>query len=493
MSPPTPPDRRRWWVLVALFPALGIPNLDGTMVIVALPTMGRALGGSISDLQWITVMFALGNATLLPLSASLGDLYGRRRTMLVGYWLYLAGTIAAALTPTVGLLLGARAIQGFGMALLFPNALAQIGVVFDERERGRAVGVWISLSAGALIAGPLMAGWLVERLAWPAIFWVTAFFTVIGAIGMVRFVPDDGVRRRANIDYPGMATSTLALFFLAFGFVEAGRRGVTSPIVVLSVVIGLLAVVVFVLVERRSDHPMVDPALFTDSSFGTVLRIGVCVNTAVAGVFFLITLYLQSLLSMSPWTAAVILAIVFVPMILSPYLAGAAGDRLGFGAPLVAGMGFMAITLAWLGLVATSASSTAAILPPLALFGLGLGWHFSIESSAIVNSVPPTFASAGTASLTAVRQVGASFSVALFGTFATFATQFRARAALESLDYDTSGVRFADFDPAMTEEVEAVIRSASGDAFGDLMLLAAVLFGIGMLIGLPLIRRSTAR
>ena len=463
------------------------------MVVVALPTMGRALGGSISDLQWITVMFALGNATLLPLSASLGDLHGRRRTMLVGYWLHLAGTIAAALTPTVGLLLGARAIQGFGMALLFPNALAQIGVVFDERERGRAVGVWISLSAGALIAGPLIAGWLVEHLAWPAIFWVTAFFTVIGGIGMVRFVPDDGVRRRADIDYPGMATSTVALFFLAFGFVEAGRRGVTSPIVVLSVAIGLLAVVVFVLVERRSDHPMVDPALFTDSSFGTVLRIGVCVNTAVAGVFFLITLYLQSLLSMSPWTAAVILAIVFVPIIFSPYLAGAAGDRLGFGGPLVAGMGFMAITLAWLGLVATSASSTAAILPPLALFGLGLGWHFSIESSAIVNSVPPTFASAGTASLTAVRQVGASFSVALFGTFATFATQFRSRSTLEWLGYDTSGVRFAEFDPAMTDEVETVIRFASGDAFGDLMLLAAVLFVIGMLIGLPLIRRSTAR
>ena len=475
-------------LLVALFPALGIPNLDGTMVIVALPTIGRDLGASISDLQWITVMFALGNATLLPLSASLGDLYGRRRTMLVGYWLYLAGTIAAALSPSVGLLLGARAVQGFGMALLFSNALAKIGVVFDERERGRAVGIWIGLSAGALIAGPLMAGWLVEHLAWPAIFWVTAFFTVIGAVGLVRFVPDDGVRRRANIDYPGMATSTMALFFLAFGFVEAGRRGVTAPIVVLSVVIGLLSVAVFVLVERRSDHPMVDPALFTDSSFGTVLRIGVCVNTAVTGVFFLITLYLQSLLSMSPWTAAVILAIMFVPMIFSPYVAGAVGDRLGFKRPLVAGMGFTAVTLAWLGLVATSEASVATIVPPLALFGLGLGWHFSIESTAIVSSVPPTFASAGTASLSAVRQVGASFSVALFGTFATFATQLRSRAALEPLGYDTSNVRFAGFDPAMAREVEGVVRSASGDAFGDLMLLAAILFGLGSFVGLPLIR-----
>ena len=105
-------------MLVALLPALAIPNLDGTMVIVALPTMGVHLGASISDLQWIAAMFTLGNATLLPLSASAGDLYGRRRTMLVGYWLYLAGTIGAALTPTVGPLLGARAVQGFGMALL---------------------------------------------------------------------------------------------------------------------------------------------------------------------------------------------------------------------------------------------------------------------------------------------------------------------------------------------------------------------------------------
>ena len=460
------------------------------MVIVALPTIGRELGGSISDLQWITVMFALGNATLLPLSASLGDLYGRRRTMLLGYWLYLAGTIAAALTPTVGLLLGARAVQGFGMALLFPNALAQIGVVFDARERGRAVGVWIGLSSGALIAGPLMAGWMVEHLAWPAIFWATALFTVVGAAATVRFVRDDGVRRQASIDYPGMATATIALFFLTFGFVEAGRRGLTSPIVWASVVLGLVAAAVFVLVERRSEHPMVDPALFVDSSFGTVLRIGVCANTAVTGVFFLIVLYLQAVLSMSPWTAGVILAIVFVPLTFSPYLAGAAGDRLGFKRPLIAGMGLMAVTLAWFGLVATSDASIAAILPPLALFGLALGWHFSIESTAIVSSVPPTFASAGTASLSAVRQVGASFSVALFGTFATFATQVRSRAALEPLGYDTAGVRFASFDSSMAEGVEAAIRAASGDAFGDLMILAGIVFGLGVMVGLPLLRKS---
>ena len=488
MPPSTPPGRHRWWVLVALVPALAIPNLDGTMVIVALPTIGVDLGASISDLQWINTMFAFGNATLLPLSASVGDLYGRRRTMLVGYWIYLAGTIAAALTPTVGLLLGARALQGFGMALLFPNALAKIAVVFDERERGRAVGIWIGLSAGALIGGPLMAGWLVERVAWSAIFWTTALFTAIGAVGMVRFVPDDGVRRRTTIDYPGMASATTALFFVTFGFVEAGRRGITSPIVVLSVAIGVLAAAVFVLVERRSDHPMVDPALFTDSSFGLLLRIGVCVNTAVAGVFFLITLYLQSVLSMRPWTAAVILAIVFVPMIFSPYVAGAVVDRLEFARPLFAGMALMSATLVWLGFVATSEASVAVIMPPLVLFGLALGWQFSVESTAIVSSVPPTFASAGAASLSAVRQVGASISVALFGTFATFATQFRSRSALEALGHDSSAVRFAEFDPAMADNVEQVVRSASGRAFGDLMLLAAALFALGLLVGLPLIR-----
>ena len=490
VSPPSPSDRHRWWLLVALLPALAIPNLDGTMVIVALPTMGDALGASISDLQWITVMFALGNATLLPLSASLGDLYGRRRAMLLGYWLYLAGTVAAAFAPSVGPLLAARAVQGFGMALLFPNALANIGVVFKERERGRAVGIWIGLSSGALIAGPLLAGWLVEHLEWPAIFWTTAAFTVIGAVGLVRFVPDDHVRRQTTIDYPGIATATVALFFLTFGFVEAGRRGVTAPIVLVSLALALVSVGAFVLVERRSSHPMVDPALFTDSSFGNLLRIGVFVNTAVTGVFFLITLYLQALLLMSAWTAAVILAIVFVPMIFSPYIAGAVGDRLGFARPLVVGMGFMSVTLLWLGLVATADASAITITVPLALFGLGLGWHFATESTAIVSSVPPTFASAGTASLSAVRQVGASVSVALFGTVATFATQFRSRAGLESSGFDPSQVRFATFDREMPHQVEQVIRSASADAFGDLMLIAAVLFALGVVLGLPLIRRS---
>jgi len=480
-------------VLVALLPALAIPNLDGTMVIVALPTMGADLGASISDLQWITVMFALGNATLLPVSASLGDVYGRRRAMLIGYWLYLAGTVAAAFAPSVGPLLGARAVQGFGMALLFPNALANIGVVFTERERGRAVGIWIGLSSGALIAGPLMAGWLVENLAWPSIFWTTAAFTVVGALGLFRVVPDDRVRRQTTVDYPGIATATVALFFLSFGFVEAGRRGLTAPIVVGSLALALVAIVAFVLVERRSSHPMIDPALFTGSSFGTLLRIGVFVNIAVTGVFFLITLYLQALLSMSPWTAAVILAIVFVPMIFSPYIAGSVSDRLGFARPLVAGMGFMSLTLVWLGLVATADSSAMMITIPLALFGLGLGWHFSTESTAVVSSVPPTFASAGTASLSAVRQVGASVSVALFGTVATFSTQFRSRVGLELSGYDLSQVRFATFDGEMTDQVEHVIRSASADAFGDLMLIAAALFALGVVIALPLIRRSAVR
>ena len=478
-------------MLVALLPALAIPNLDGTMVIVAMPTMGDALGASISDLQWITVMFSLGNATLLPLSASLGDLYGRRRAMLIGYSLYLAGTVAAALTPSVGTLLAARAVQGFGMALLFPNALANIGVVFEERERGRAVGVWIGLSSGTLIAGPLLAGWLVENLPWPSIFWTTAAFTVAGAVGLFRFVPDDGVRRQTTFDYPGIATSTVALFFLTFGFVEAGRRGVTAPIVLVSLVLALLAVGAFVLVERRSSHPMVDPALFAGSSFGTLLKLGVFVNTAVTGVFFLITLYLQALLEMRPWTAAVILAIVFVPMIFSPYIAGAVSDRLGFARPLVVGMGFMAVTLVWLGLVATDNASAVTITVPLALFGLGLGWHFATESTAVISSVPPTFASAGTASLSAVRQVGASISVALFGTVATFATQFRSRAGLEISGYDLSQVRFATFDERMPQQVEQAIRSASADAFGDLMLIAAALFALAVATALPMIRKST--
>ena len=486
MPPPAATDRRRWWVLVALFPALAIPSLDGTMVIVALPTIGRDLGASISDLQWITTMFMLGNAALLPLSAALGDLYGRRRTMLIGYWLYLAGTIGAALAPAVVPLLGARAVQGFGMALLFPNALAKIGVVFDEKERGRAVGIWIGLSSGALISGPLIAGWLAENTAWQAIFWTTALFSVVGAVGLVRFVPADGPARGAIFDYPGMGTAALALFFLTFGFVEAGRRGLASPLVVLSAALGLLAAAAFVFVERRSDHPMMDPALFTNPSYRTVLRIGVCVNTAVPGVFFLVTLYLQSLLSLSPWTAAVILAIVFTPMTFSPYLAGAAMDRLGFARPMLAGLGVMAAAMVWLSFAATSEASTADIAPPLALFGLAMGWQFSIESTAIVNSVPAAFASAGTASLSAVRQVGGALSVALLGTAATFAAQFRSRTALEG--YDISSVRFASFDDSMSDRVEQVLRSASADAFGDLMLLAAALFALGLVIGLPLIR-----
>ena len=474
---------------MALLPALGIPNLDGTMVIVALPTMGVDLGASISDLQWIAAMFTLGNATLLPLSASAGDLYGRRRTMLVGYWLYLAGTIGAALTPTVGPLLGARAVQGFGMALLFPNALAKIGVVFDRRERGRAVGVWIGLSASALIGGPLLAGWLVEQLAWQTIFWTTALFSVIGAVGLVRFVPEDRVKRETTIDYPGMLTATLALFFITFGFVEAGRRGLTAPIVVSSIVLALIAVGAFVFVERRSDHPMVDPALFADSAFGTLLRIGTCINVAINGIFFLTTLYLQALLSMSPWTAAVVLAIVFVPMAVSPYLAGAAADRFGFARPLIVGMGFMAATLAWLSSVATSQATVSTLIWPLVFFGLAIGWHFSVESTAIVNCVPTSFASAGAASLSAVRQVGASLSVALFGTVATFSTRLRAGPDLEPLGYDASTVRFAEFDPAMGDTVAEVVRIASADAFGDLLRLGALLFVLGLLIGLPLIRR----
>ena len=476
-------------MLVALLPALAIPNLDGTMVIVALPTIGLDLGASISDLQWIAAMFTLGNATLLPLSASAGDLYGRRRTMLAGYWLYLAGTIGAALTPGVGPLLGARAVQGFGMALLFPNALAKIGVVFDRTERGRAVGVWIGLSAAALIGGPLLAGWLVEHLVWPTIFWTTAVFTVIGAVGLVRFVPEDRVARETVIDYPGMVTATLALFFLTFGFVEAGRRGVTAPIVVSSIVLALIAAGAFVVVERRSDHPMVDPALFADSAFGTLLRIGTCINVAINGIFFLTTLYLQALLSMSPWTAAVILAIVFVPMAFSPYGAGAAADRFGFAGPLMVGMAFMAATLAWLSFVATSKATTETLLWPLVLFGLALGWHFSVESSAIVSCVPASFASAGAASLSAVRQIGASLSVALFGTVATFATRLRARPGIEALGYDASDVRFAEFDPAMDAAVQEIVRTSSADAFGDLLRLATLLFVLGLVIGLPLIRR----
>lgn len=492
MTDPRLLGRRRWWVLVALLPALLIPNLDGTMLLIALPSIGLDLDASVSDLQWVTATFTLGSAALLPLSASMGDLYGRKRAMLAGYILFILGTSVAGFTASIGLLFVGRGLQGFGMALLFPNALAKIGVLFDSKERGRAVGLWIAMSSLALVAGPLLGGWLVETFGWNAVFRVNVLTGVFGAIGLIRYVPDDGVRRMLRLDIPGIVASTIALFSLTLALVEAGRRGIGSPVVIVGFTFAAMSAIGFFFIERRSDHPLLDPGLFTNPGYARVLRIGLVVNTLVTGTFFMLTLYLQSLIGMSASTAGLVLVFAMAPMVFTPYVGGALTDRMGLGWPLVAGLVTMGLGLAWLSLVADADASLRSLFFPMVVFGLGLGSHFSVESTAIVSNVPQNYASSGAASLSTVRQVGGSLAVALFGTLATFITQLRAGDSLRALGVDASTVQFAALDADLTERVSTIVRSASVDAFVDVIRLAAILTGVALVVALPLVRSALA-
>jgi EmrB/QacA subfamily drug resistance transporter len=408
-------DNRKWWTLGAMCFALFMIMLDNTVVNVALPSIQRDLGASISGLEWTVNGYILSFAVLLATGGRLGDIFGRRRTFLIGVVVFALSSATAGFAAGPTDLVISRVVQGVGAALMMPGTLSIITDAFPAHERGKAMGTWAGVSALALAIGPVLGGFLTEHVSWRAIFYLNvpvAIGAVVATLFAVRESRDTTVGR--EVDYLGVATLTASLTALVLALVEANSWGWGSPAIVGLLAGSVLAGVAFVAVENRVGAPMVEFRFFADRNFLGAVVVALIITFAMMGVFFFLALYMQDILRYSPLEAGVRFLPATLMIVGVAPVAGRLADRFGPRWLIVAGLTILTASLCTFTGIAVD-SSYLDLLPGFMLLGIGIALTMSPMTSAAMNAVAVQKAGIASGVLSMFRMVGGSLGVAVTG------------------------------------------------------------------------------
>jgi EmrB/QacA subfamily drug resistance transporter len=409
------PENRKWWTLAAVAFGLFMIMLDNTVVNVALPSIERDLHVSISSLEWIVTAYALTFAALLITGGKLGDLFGRRRIFIVGITIFTLSSLACGLAPSAGFLIGARAVQGVGAALMSPASLSIITATFPPKERGQAIGIWAGVSAMALAIGPLVGGLIVDNINWNWIFFINVPVGVAGVIVSQLVIKESkDTSHQQSVDVPGLVTSSAGLFALSYALIEGNSRGWGSPEIVGLFVAAVVLLVAFVLLERYQRLPMLDLSLFKNGSFTGANLVAMLVSLGMFGVFFFVSLYIQNILGWTPTQAGASFLPMTILIILVAPGAGKASDRIGSRWLMGAGMTLVGVSLLLYQRVGLH-STFWTLLPAMLLGGVGMALTMSPMTAAAMRSVPVDKAGVGSGVLNSFRQLGGSLGIALMG------------------------------------------------------------------------------
>jgi EmrB/QacA subfamily drug resistance transporter len=455
-------DNRKWWTLGAMCFALFMIMLDNTVVNVALPSIQRYLGASLSTLEWIVNGYTLSFAVLLATGGRLGDIFGRRRTFMIGVIVFALSSATAGLAVDTTSLVISRVVQGVGAALMMPATLSIVTDAFPPHERGKAMGTWAGVSALALAVGPVLGGFLTEHVSWRAIFYLNipvAVGAVAAALFAVRESRDNTVGR--EVDYLGVVTLTAALTALVLALVEGNAWGWGSAEVVALLVGAAVGLAAFVAIELRVKVPMVEFRFFSDRNFLGAVVVALIVSFAMLGVFFFLALYMQNVLHYSALEAGIrFLPSTLMIVIVAP-VAGRLADRIGPRWLIAGGLTIVAASLYSFSGIAVD-SSYGELLPGFMLLGIGIALTMSPMTSAAMNAVAVEKAGIASGVLSMFRMVGGSLGVAVTGAI------FQA------------SVGVASFEAASPQQFV--------DALGQAMGVCAVVALLGAAVGAATIR-----
>lgn len=360
------------WVLAVAVMGSGMVFLDGTVVNVALPSIGRDLGASTSALQWTLNGYLLTLAALILLGGSLGDRYGRRRIFVRGAGLFTIASLLCAIAPSAQLLVLARLLQGIGGALLTPGSLAMIEASFRLEDRARAIGAWSGLGGVATALGPLLGGYLVGAVSWRAIFLINLPLGVFVVMMASRHVPETrDPTTQGSLDVLGAVLVGVGLGGTTYALIKAPGNGTSAP-VVLAGIGGVLALMAFLVREGRTASPMMPLYIFRSRQFSAANLVTFVVYAALGGVFFLLVSFLQISLGYSPMAAGAASLPVTVLMLLLSARSAALAQRIGPRIPLTVGPLVIAAGLLMMTRIDPGDSYVSSVLPAVIVFGLGL-------------------------------------------------------------------------------------------------------------------------
>ncbi|WP_079431036.1 MULTISPECIES: MFS transporter [Streptomyces] len=375
------------WVLLATVLGSAMALLDSTVVNVALPRIGRDLGADLAVLQWTVNAYLLTLAGLILVGGALGDRFGRRRIFVVGVVWFAVGSLLCGIAPGAGVLIGARALQGVGGALLTPGSLALIQGSIRSDDRARAVGLWSGFGGVGAAVGPFLGGWLVDGPGWRWVFLLNVPVAALCVPVALRHVPESrDPQAGGRFDVLGAVLGAAALALITYALIEA--RSATGAVIGAGVA-GVLLAAAFVYVERRRPHPMVPPDVFASRQFTAVNLVTLCVYAAFGGFFFLIVLQLQVVSGYSALGAGAALLPTTVLMLLLSARAGALGERIGPRIPLTVGPLLCAAGMLLSLRVGPHASYAGDVLPAMVVLGAGMAALVAPLTATVLASLDP--------------------------------------------------------------------------------------------------------
>lgn len=387
-------------------------GLDNLVIVTALPTISVELGGALDDLEWTVNAYTLSFAVLMMLAAAGGDRFGRRKVFVAGLLVFTLASAAAAMAPDIGWLIAARAVQGVGAAVIMPLSLTLLTAAVPERKRGAALGVYAAVSGVSAAAGPLVGGLVVQELSWHWIFWLNVpVGLLLAPVAWWGLAESRGAD--ARLDVTGTVLVSLGMFGLVYGIVSGHVAGWGSSVTLAVLGAGVLALGLFAWWEKRTDEPMLPPALFGNRAFTGINLAGLLMGVGVFGAIFLLTQFLQTVQGYDPMQAGVrMLAWTAAPMIAAP-VSGMLADRFGGRPVVLVGLVLQTLAFGYYAVVISPAVPYVVQLPAFLLAGLGMGLFYAPVAHVLMGSVRTHEQGIASGANAATRQLGATIGVAL--------------------------------------------------------------------------------
>jgi EmrB/QacA subfamily drug resistance transporter len=411
-------SHRRGWTLAIVSIGLFMVVLDNLVVSVALPSIHRDLGASIQALEWTVNAYTLAYAVLLLTGSALGDRFGRKRMFMFGITLFTLSSAGAALAPSTGLLIAARASQGIGAAIATPLTLTLLADAFPPAQRGLALGVWSGISGVAVALGPLVGGAVVQAASWHWIFWINVpIGALLVPLAGVRLAESHGPNRQ--LDLGGLALGSTGLFGIVYGLVRSQSQGWTAPEVLIALIAGAVLVAAFIAYERRVEQPMLPMSFFGRRAFAVTNVVSLAMYFGMFGSIFFLSQFLQNVLGNSPLQAGVKLLVWTGATMVTAPLAGYFSERYGSRPFLVAGLGLQAVALGWIAVLSGVSISYLSLIVPFVLGGSGMALVFAPSANAVLSAVRTDQAGQASGATNAIRELGGVLGVSVLATVFT--------------------------------------------------------------------------
>ena len=463
------------WILAATILASSMAFIDGTVVNVALPALQTNLNATAADVQWVIESYALLLSALLLVGGSLGDHYGRRRLFLLGVVIFALASGLCGFAGSIRQLIGARAVQGFGAALLVPGSLAIISNAFSEQERGRAIGIWSGFSAITTGIGPVLGGWLIEHVSWRAVFFINlpiAFFVVLISL---RHVVENPYREGTRIDWLGAILAAFGLGAVVYGLIESSQVGFNDRAVVMALATGIIVLILFLVVESRLASPMLPLTLFRSRTFAGTNLLTFLLYAALGGTLFFVPLNLIQVQHYSPTAAgAVLLPFRLLISLLSRWSGGLV-SQYGPKIPLIVGPIITAVGYLLFLRPGIGGSYWANFFPPVLVLGLGMAITVAPLTTTVMNSLAQERAGIASGVNNAVARTASLVAIAVFGVVMihVFQTDLNRRltgvnlpsSIARSVETQSNRLAAIELPPNLDAKTQQLIRRAIEESF----------------------------